>query len=191
MGKTSTDFNRIGVMLKFIIIGMMPNVARFLKLRVFDSEQSKFYHDLVHDTIAHREKGGIIRPDMINLLMDARKGSLKRETVGETGEGFATVDEGKSEDLRGSRKQVWDDDDLTAQCFLFFLAGFDTSATLLCFAACELMENQDIQRTLIEELDGVKKQLDGKPMSYDVLQKMKYLDMVISGNTTVIFKTRG
>lgn len=183
MGKKSTDFGSVSSMWKFFLMAIMPRVAKMLKVQVFSDEQADFYNDLVHGTIKHREKEGIFRPDMINLLMEARKGSLKSESAVEAGEGdgFATVDEVKSEQLRGSAKNVWDDDEMTAQCFLFFVAGFDTSSTLLCFAAHELMENPDVQRTLIEELDSVKEELNGAPLTYDVLQKMKYLDMVVSG----------
>lgn len=184
MGKKSTDFGGASSMWKFFLISLLPKVAKWFDVRIFSRDQSEFYHDLVHGTIKHREKEGIVRPDMINLLMEARKGSLKNDSVvgSNDHEGFATVDDVKLDDLRGSTKQVWDDDDVTAQCFLFFVAGFDTSSTLLCFAAHELMENPDIQQTLIEELDSFKENLRGKPLTYDVLQKMKYLDMVVSGN---------
>lgn len=184
MGKESTSFASIKIMLKLIVISLFPRIAKYLKIGLFNDKQTNFYNELVHGTIKHREQNNIVRPDMIHLLMEARKGNLNRETVvggGNSGEGFATVEEVNSVDLQGSQKQVWEDIDLTAQCFLFFLAGFDTSSTLLCLAATELMENPDVQQTLIEECDSVKDQLNGKLLSYDVLQKMKYLDMVVSG----------
>lgn len=74
----------------------------------------------------------------------------------------------------------WTDDDLVAQCMIFFLAGFGTVSTTLSFAVHELGVNQDVQQRLYEEILNVQKQLDGKPLSYDSLQKMKYMDQVIS-----------
>ena len=74
----------------------------------------------------------------------------------------------------------WEDDDLTAQCILFFLAGFDTVAVLMCFMSHELAVNPDIQERLYEEVKEVNEELNGKPLTYEVLQKMKYLDMVVS-----------
>ena len=47
----------------------------------------------------------------------------------------------------------WDDDDLAAQVVLFFLAGFDTASTLLCFAAHLLATHPDVQSRLQEEID--------------------------------------
>lgn len=72
------------------------------------------------------------------------------------------------------------DEDITSQALLFFLAGFETSSTLLCFVSYELALNMDVQQKLQEEIDRTLKECDGK-ISYETIQKMKYLDMVISG----------
>lgn len=40
--------------------------------------------------------------------------------------------------------------------------------------------NPDIQKRLVEEIDEVSQDLNGSPVTYEVLQKLKYLDMVIS-----------
>lgn len=44
----------------------------------------------------------------------------------------------------------------------------------------ELVKNRDIQRELLDEVDEVLATLEGKPISYEALHKMKYLDQVIS-----------
>lgn len=74
----------------------------------------------------------------------------------------------------------WTDDEITAQVLLFFIAGFDTSATLLCFLAHELTLHQDVQRRLQEEVDELASTNGGK-LNYTDLQSMKYMDMVVSG----------
>ena len=70
-----------------------------------------------------REKKGIIRHDMINLLMQARKGNLKHESKEEEkiADGFATTEE--SEIGKSQNKKNWTDFELAAQCFNFFAAG--------------------------------------------------------------------
>lgn len=45
------------------------------------------------DTIRERERKNIVRPDMINLLIQARKGKLKHEDEDADQEGFAVVQE--------------------------------------------------------------------------------------------------
>lgn len=46
------------------------------------------------------------------------------------------------------------------------------------FVAHELAINPDIQQKLYEEIVETNEQLGGKHITYDVLQKMKYLDQV-------------
>lgn len=74
----------------------------------------------------------------------------------------------------------WTDDELTAQAVLFFVAGFDTSSTLLCFMAHELTLHPEIQQRLQEEIDEVASNSKSK-LNYNDLQGMKYMDMVVSG----------
>jgi len=69
-------------------------------------------------------------------------------------------------------------DDIVSQAFIFFFAGFDTSSTLMCFAAHELAVHQDIQKRLREE---IQQHTEGNDeISYESLSKMSYMDMVIS-----------
>lgn len=76
------------------------------------------------------------------------------------------------------------DDDITAQVVLFLLAGFETTSTFLSFTAYELAVNKDVQSRLQEEIDSVIAE-EGNRLTYDgVVHKMKYLDMVVSGNKT-------
>jgi cytochrome P450 family 9 len=70
---------------------------------------------------------------------------------------------------------------LTAQCLIFFFAGFDTVSTLMAFASYELAMNPDLQKRLRDEVDAVHESLKGTPLKYENLQEMKYLDCVISG----------
>lgn len=63
---------------------------------------------------------------------------------------------------------------------MFFLAGFDTSSTLLSFIAYELSVNTDIQQKLYDEVEETYRSLGGKTLNYDTVQKMKYMDMVVS-----------
>lgn len=180
MGNKLMNFSTLAG-LKFFLVSICPKLFSILGIKLLAEEHYRFYRGLVKDAIAYREKNGVIRPDMIHLLMEARKGQLKlNEANEEKDEGFAVVEESKV----GQEKMVkivWEDDDLVAQCLFFFAAGFETSATLMSFAAHEITENRDVHDKLIQEIDDVREKLQGEPLTYDTLQKMKYLDMVISG----------
>jgi cytochrome P450 family 9 len=118
--------NGFGQILKFFGYSMMPKVMKMMGIDLIDRDVNDFFKKATIDTMKVREQKGIVRHDMINLLMQAKKGQLthKSNEKENISEGFATVEEshiGKSE-----VKKDWDDMDLAAQCLLFFLAGFDT-----------------------------------------------------------------
>lgn len=46
--------------------------------------------------------------------------------------------------------------------------------------AHELACNPDVQQKLYEEIITVEKQLDGKPVTYEMIKELKYMEMVIS-----------
>jgi cytochrome P450 len=79
-----------------------------------------------------------------------------------------------------------DDLDITAQSVLFFLAGFDTASTLMCFASHLLAVHPDVQTRLQQEVDKTLKEHDGR-LTYEAVHSMKYLDMVVSGENMVLF----
>lgn len=83
--------------------------------------------------------------------------------------------------LKTEKMSNFDDVEWIAQGFLFFGAGFDTSADLLQMTCYELAVNRDsVQSDLIAEIDQTLNALDGSDISYEMLHKMKFLDMVIS-----------
>lgn len=164
-GQTVTRFGLVSLV-KLIFMSVLPWAAKLFNIKFFNKDITNFFHSLVHDTIEYREKNEIIRPDLINLLMKRKKENLNNKEN-------SVIDDVST--------PILDDDDLTAQCFLFFFAGFETSSTLMCYAAHELTENPHIQQKVIAEIDEVRKELKGTPLTFEVLQSMTYLDMVISG----------
>lgn len=63
---------------------------------------------------------------------------------------------------------------------IFIFGGFNAVPTSQCFAAMEIAGNVDIQERLYAEIKSVDDQLAGKPLTYEILQGMKYMDQVIS-----------
>ncbi|XP_072748317.1 cytochrome P450 9e2-like isoform X2 [Anoplolepis gracilipes] len=151
----SKVFGGLLVMFKFMFIRAFPRFAKSIGMEAFaSSTTSEFFKRIVGETIRVREEQGIIRPDMIHLLMQARdkNGANVHEKL--------TLE------------------DIVSQAFIFFLAGFETSSTLMCFIAHELAINRDIQDRLREE---VQQHLTGEDeFSYESLSKMTYMDMVVS-----------
>jgi len=124
----------------------------------------------------HREKTGTKGNDFLQLLMEVRDGQLKKDDKNELND-FEKDAALKNVD---TEKVLFDDDAIIAQLLLFFLAGFDTTKSLISFALYELAINPDVQEKLLEEIKNAESGEDGK-FSYDAIMNMEYLDKVING----------
>lgn len=77
---------------------------------------------------------------------------------------------------------------LAAQCFVFFIAGFETSSTTLGFLLLELAQNEEIQNKVRDEIRAVLENNDNE-LTYDSMKQMTYTDMAIAG-LPIIFSFR-
>lgn len=119
----AANFGNFFTILKLIGYMVAKPVMKALKISISSKKAETFFRETVHDAMKVREEKEIVRYDMINLLMQAKKGQLSNSVKEKKMiiEGFATVEESQV----GQVKTVWDDDDLAAQALIFFLAGFD------------------------------------------------------------------
>lgn len=76
---------------------------------------------------------------------------------------------------------VSDEKMIAAHCDQFFLAGFETTGSTMSFALYELSLNPSVQNRLREEILRVIE--SNGNITYEAIQKMKYLDMIVDGDT--------
>ncbi|XP_058831123.1 probable cytochrome P450 9f2 [Topomyia yanbarensis] len=178
-GKKMINFNRTIILLRMMAFRFFPRLMSKLAIDIIDGDLIQYFSEIIREAVRTRDAHGIVRPDMIHLLMQAKKGILKHQNEApETGEGFATVEE--SEVGKASTNKAMTEPEFIAQCLIFFLAGFDTVSTGMMFLAYELALNPYIQEKLYEEIAKTDQLLDGKSVTYDTIQSMKYMDMVVS-----------
>lgn len=150
----------------FFFVMAFPNFAKALKLRQFSKRLSDFFINVVGGNIKYREDNNDNRNDFLNMLIQLKnKGSIDGE--------FST------ETKKLSLNEV------LAQCFLFFLAGSDTSSTTISFALTQLAFNEDMQNRLRAEIFEKTKHTNGE-ISYETLHEMTYLNQVVSGNFLIM-----
>ncbi|KAL0893430.1 hypothetical protein ABMA27_015015 [Loxostege sticticalis] len=183
MGKETSVFT-FRQMLSFMIMANFPKLADLTKMTLFSENSKSFFRNMVLKTMNDRETQKIFRPDMIHLLMEAKKGRLLHDekVVDEKPEkdtkaGFATVEES----VVGKKPvdRVWSDDDLIAQAILFFIAGFEGISAVMSFSLYELAVNPEVQNKLVAEIRANDAKNGGK-FDYKSIQEMSYMDMVIS-----------
>ncbi|KAK9885345.1 hypothetical protein WA026_010842 [Henosepilachna vigintioctopunctata] len=172
MGKEVAEFTTLRKKLTFFAYQLIPAIPKFLGISLFGERPKNFFVNLVRETIKIREEQNIKRFDMLGLLIEARKGNENEKSTNETS---STNEEQRAID--DAARQL-SDMDIASQVFVFFLGGFETVSTAMCFMAYELVANPDIQQKLIEEIDQNKPQ-KGAP-SYETLNNMIYMEMVIS-----------
>lgn len=141
----------------------MKELFNNLGIRVTKPEVANFFLNTIKQTVAYREQNNIERKDMLDLLIKLKNNqSIDEDIDSETNESFTF-------------------NELAAQCFVFFLAGFETSSTTMSFALLELSQNQDIQDKLREEIRMIYKKYNGQ-LTYEAVMEMTYMDKVIHGN---------
>lgn len=125
--------------------------------------------NIVKKQIEFREQNNVTRKDFIQILIQLRNNSEINE-------------DSDSWDVKTSTNAVKSltIEQCAAQVFLFYVAGFDTSATMLSFTLYELARNPEIQRKVQEDIDRVLENHGGE-ITYESIMDMKYVEYCLMG----------
>ncbi|XP_016974114.2 probable cytochrome P450 6a19 [Drosophila rhopaloa] len=154
MGNAALRERRHGWLVDLLIFGA-PKIAVMLGIELLLPSVQKFYMNIVRNTIDYRVENKITRNDFLDLLIDMK---LKYD--------------------KGDKQNGLSFNEIAAQVYSFFLAGFETSSTTMGFALYELSCNQDVQDKLRMEVDTVLKKHDGQ-LDYNSMREMSYMEKVI------------
>uniref|UniRef100_A0A182Q911 Cytochrome P450 n=1 Tax=Anopheles farauti TaxID=69004 RepID=A0A182Q911_9DIPT len=144
--------------LKVFIMKTFRGLANKLGLKLLHDDVATFFRSVIRETIEHRERHGTQRNDFLDLLIRLKNtGSLEgsHEIVGRLSE-----------------------DEIAAQAFIFFTAGFETSSSAMTYTLYELALNQAIQKRARECVLDALERHDGA-VSYESSKSMLYLDQCI------------
>lgn len=134
-----------------------------------------FMIGIVKRQIEFREKNHVSRKDFIQFLIQLRNtGKINEDSD------IWDVETSASELKSLSIEQC------AGQVFLFYVAGFDTSATVLSYTLYELAKNPEIQRRVQKDIDEALAKYDGQ-ITYESIMAMKYVDLCVMGNTFETF----
>jgi cytochrome P450 len=169
---------------KFFILFLTPSflakIARHL-LNIGNSNL-EFFLNVGRQLLKQRKDNKEKYNDFFQLLMDVER----NDNVFSESDDLAMnhLNEGKDEINANTKafsnvlEKKLTEDEILAQCWLFFVAGFETTATTLSFLSYELAIHPEIQEKLYEEIKPV---FNGTAnISYETLLKLPYLDSVFS-----------
>ncbi|KAH8316439.1 hypothetical protein KR067_008043, partial [Drosophila pandora] len=142
-------------------------LARKLRMKVLPDELTEFFLSAVKSTVEYRLKNNIKRNDFMDLLIQLRA------------EDQEAAKKGKGIDLSHGLTI----EQMAAQAFVFFVAGFETSSSTMGFCLYELALQPDIQDRVREEIQSEIVEVFeryNQELTYESFKEMPYLDKVIS-----------
>ena len=163
-----------------IILRMLPgshHIYGALKINSTAPEATKFFRDVITQTIRMRRESKERKNDLIDLMLDVIKEDTKGEEDGDECEDQYEKD--MKLNNNGKRRKQFDDDTVVATAMVLLVAGYDTTGITLSYLGYELSKNEEIQSRLQEEIDEAFEEAGGKFPDYSVIQSLPYLDMVI------------
>lgn len=147
---------------------MWPRVFYSLGCQMFPDEIAHFFKNLLLDVFASRQHKPSNRNDFVDLVLNLK---LNEYVVGDSITNMKTGGEEKV------RLEV-NDDLLSAQCVMFFAAGYETSATTLSFTLYQLAKNPAVQERVVAEIDEYLRKNEGK-VSYESAKSLPYVEACV------------
>lgn len=150
-----------------MLVFLVPNVAKFFFKLGIRNNVAITLREIIKETIEYREKHGIIRKDMLQLLMQLRnKGEINEDDNNWNAQ--ASEDHTKSLSL----------EEITAQGLIFYLAGQETTSSTIAFCIFELAQQPELLKQAENEIQDVLAKYSGV-VSYESLKDMKFLERCI------------
>ncbi|CAH2010411.1 unnamed protein product [Acanthoscelides obtectus] len=130
----------------------VPKMVSWFKLKLLDTN---FLKDVFYTTLRNRASTNQKRNDFVDLLLQLK------ENFNENNNGIH-----------------FDTNCMVSQAITFFIAGFETTSNAIAFALYELCLRPDCQEKLRREIgESLPNDVE---ITFESIQKMKYLDMVLS-----------
>lgn len=144
-------------MIELVSILIFPDLGKILKSTIMGKYADDFLYTVAPKIIEEREKSGIKRNDLIDILIDMKK-DLKPQVPGHTVDHI-----------------------LVSQIATFLQAGYETTSATMIFTFYELSKNLKVQNRLREEIKEMLMKNEGK-ISYENVafsSEMPYMQQVI------------
>jgi len=167
-----------GLLAIFKFLPGVPRLFQMLNINVQKPKTTKFFRDIVTDTLKTRAKSGERRNDMIDMMVDAMKQIAMDKEQKEQDE---TEQEQFEQDMKFNHKQKrkLTEQDIISNLIVLLIVGYDTTGMTLAAILWALSENQDVQEKLRREVDEAWEAANGVFPDYSSLQALPYLEMVV------------
>jgi cytochrome P450 len=159
--KVKALFNKNGIEAFKIGLTLLPGVRELmlgLRIPLFKPDETRFFVDVIAQTLRDRkarnkeQNGSGRKNDLIDLMIDAI----------------------------GDDPNAEQHDLIVANAMLMMIAGYDTTAATMSYCFWHLAKNPDIQIKMQREIDQASREEEDETiLSYEAIQKLEYLDIVV------------
>ncbi|XP_013174121.1 PREDICTED: cytochrome P450 6B5-like [Papilio xuthus] len=165
MMQTLENFDKIMFVTNYgVELDMMyPGILKKFNSSLFPKNIRTFFYDLTKSVIKQRGGMPTNRKDFMDLILELRQNK--------------TIESYKRNDNEDVKTLEVTDSIIAAQTFVFYAAGYETSASTMTHLFYELAKNPDVQDKLITEIKEVLKGHNGE-ITYESLNDMTYLHQV-------------
>ncbi|XP_022094638.1 cytochrome P450 3A13-like isoform X2 [Acanthaster planci] len=172
--KNAKDFFSRLKSTKWLLIEILQKYIPYAIIRYFDiglvsQESENFFFDMSADLFKKRKEGRMQGDsvDFMQPMVNAHKD--------EDEEGWCQ----SSPMEMGMKKVKLSIDEVVAQCVMFLIAGYETTAACLIFASYLLACHPDVQEKLASEVRATIGGSGSHKVTFELISKMPYLDKVV------------
>ncbi|KAH8362010.1 hypothetical protein KR200_001666, partial [Drosophila serrata] len=164
------DFRRHGrSMFKFSLlratgitaICFLPHLISYSGFNLLSTEDARFMRKTIKYVMQEREKSGIPRNDLIDILIEFRRSALEAKASGI------------------GNQYEFENDFLVSQAILFFTAGFEASSFGMAISMYQLAKDPDIQERLRDEIKEALIESSGQ-VTLQMIESLEYLQMILN-----------
>lgn len=155
--------------LRALLIAVDERLLDIFRLPDFPKDVTDFFVGYVEEIMRHRRESGDDDNkcrDFLQTMMDIKNDRQLLTAAGSTSNENETTED------------RYNDLDIVANTFVFFVGGYETTASALTFCLHELAFNTDVQDKLRAELKNVNHEDDRTFV--ESVKNLKYLDMIIA-----------
>ena len=155
-----------GLLAIFKFLPGVPWLFQMLNINVQKPKTTKFFKDIVTDTLRARANSGEKRNDIIDMMVDAMKQiAMEKEEDEMEHEQF-------EQDMKFTHKQKrkMTEQDIVSNLIVLLIVGYDTTGMTLAAILWALSENPDVQEKLRREVDDAWELGGGVFPDYSTIQ---------------------
>jgi len=136
--------------IQFFIQSTCPKMSKYVTARQIFPKTSAFFTDLMSSTVKYRRENKVERKDFVQLMMQ----------------------------ISDEDDKFFNQDIMTAQAMIFFIAGLDNIANQVGFCLHEMALNPVLQENVYNEIIRVMAEFDGE-INYEAVKKMDLVSRVL------------